>query len=93
MAITLMLFDMHIPGFGLEQAALAMGQNIGTGLGLAIVKNIALQYGGSATAMPPRRPHDRGGGAGGVGGKRTTKLGSQSAKTGSRVSIYPYMGG
>ncbi len=31
MAITLMLFDMHIPGFGLEQAAaLAMGQNIGT---------------------------------------------------------------
>lgn len=24
----------------------------GTGLGLAIVKNIALQYGGSATAMP-----------------------------------------
>ena len=33
MAITLMLFDMHIPGFGLEQAAaLAMGQNIGTTL-------------------------------------------------------------
>ncbi len=31
MAITLMLFDMHIAGFGLEQAAaLAMGQNIGT---------------------------------------------------------------
>ena len=31
MAITLMLFDMHITGFGLEQAAaLAMGQNIGT---------------------------------------------------------------
>ena len=31
MAITLMLFDMHIPGFGLEQAAaLAKGQNIGT---------------------------------------------------------------
>lgn len=31
MAITLMLFDMSIPGFGLEQAAaLAMGQNIGT---------------------------------------------------------------
>ena len=31
MAITLMLFDMHIPGFGFEQAAaLAMGQNIGT---------------------------------------------------------------
>ncbi len=31
MAITLMLFDMNIPGFGLEQAAaLAMGQNIGT---------------------------------------------------------------
>ena len=31
MAITLMLFDMHISGFGLEQAAaLAMGQNIGT---------------------------------------------------------------
>ena len=31
MAITLMLFDMHIEGFGLEQAAaLAMGQNIGT---------------------------------------------------------------
>ena len=31
MAITLMLFDMQIPGFGLEQAAaLAMGQNIGT---------------------------------------------------------------
>ncbi len=31
MAVTLMLFDMHIPGFGLEQAAaLAMGQNIGT---------------------------------------------------------------
>ncbi len=31
MAITLMLFDMAIPGFGLEQAAaLAMGQNIGT---------------------------------------------------------------
>lgn len=31
MAITLMLFDMHIPGFGIEQAAaLAMGQNIGT---------------------------------------------------------------
>ena len=30
-AITLMLFDMNIPGFGLEQAAaLAMGQNIGT---------------------------------------------------------------
>ena len=31
MAITLMLFDMHIPGFTLElAAALAMGQNIGT---------------------------------------------------------------
>lgn len=31
MAITLMLFDMNIPGFGFEQAAaLAMGQNIGT---------------------------------------------------------------
>ena len=31
MAITLMLFDMQIPGFGFEQAAaLAMGQNIGT---------------------------------------------------------------
>ncbi len=31
MAITLMLFDMHIPGFGFHQAAaLAMGQNIGT---------------------------------------------------------------
>ena len=31
MAITLMLFGMHIPGFGFEQAAaLAMGQNIGT---------------------------------------------------------------
>ncbi len=31
MAITLMLFDMHIQGFGFEQAAaLAMGQNIGT---------------------------------------------------------------
>lgn len=31
MAVTLMLFDMNIPGFGLEQAAaLAMGQNIGT---------------------------------------------------------------
>ncbi len=31
MAVTLMLFDMHIPGFGFEQAAaLAMGQNIGT---------------------------------------------------------------
>ncbi len=31
MAITLMLFNMHIPGFGFEQAAaLAMGQNIGT---------------------------------------------------------------
>lgn len=31
MAITLMLFNMNIPGFGLEQAAaLAMGQNIGT---------------------------------------------------------------
>ena len=31
MAITLMLFDMHIPGFGFElAAALAMGQNIGT---------------------------------------------------------------
>ena len=31
MAITLMLFDMHIPGVGFEQAAaLAMGQNIGT---------------------------------------------------------------
>lgn len=31
MAITLMLFDMHILGFGFEQAAaLAMGQNIGT---------------------------------------------------------------
>ena len=31
MALTLMLFDMHIPGFGFEQAAaLAMGQNIGT---------------------------------------------------------------
>lgn len=31
MAITLMLFDMQISGFGLEQAAaLAMGQNIGT---------------------------------------------------------------
>ncbi|MCF0202925.1 MAG: Na/Pi cotransporter family protein [Bacteroidaceae bacterium] len=31
MAITLMLFDMNIEGFGLEQAAaLAMGQNIGT---------------------------------------------------------------
>ena len=31
MAITLMLFDMHIDGFGFEQAAaLAMGQNIGT---------------------------------------------------------------
>ena len=31
MAITLMLFDMHIPGFGFEQAdGLAMGQNIGT---------------------------------------------------------------
>ena len=31
MAITLMLFDMHIPGFSLElAAALAMGQNIGT---------------------------------------------------------------
>ena len=31
MAITLMLFDMNIPGFGLPQAAaLAMGQNIGT---------------------------------------------------------------
>lgn len=31
MAITLMLFDMKIPGFGFEQAAaLAMGQNIGT---------------------------------------------------------------
>ena len=31
MAITLMLFDMHIPGFGFEQAAaLAMGQNVGT---------------------------------------------------------------
>ena len=30
-AITLMLFDMNIPGFGFEQAAaLAMGQNIGT---------------------------------------------------------------
>ena len=31
MAITLMLFDMNIPGFGFElAAALAMGQNIGT---------------------------------------------------------------
>ncbi len=31
MAVTLMLFSMNIPGFGLEQAcALAMGQNIGT---------------------------------------------------------------
>ena len=31
MAITLMLFGMNIPGFGIEQAAaLAMGQNIGT---------------------------------------------------------------
>ena len=31
MAVTLMLFDMHIPGFGFElAAALAMGQNIGT---------------------------------------------------------------
>ena len=31
MAITLMLFGMHIPGFGFEEAAaLAMGQNIGT---------------------------------------------------------------
>jgi phosphate:Na+ symporter len=31
MAITLMLFNMQIPGFGFEQAAaLAMGQNIGT---------------------------------------------------------------
>ena len=31
MTITLMLFDMHIPGFGFElAAALAMGQNIGT---------------------------------------------------------------
>ena len=31
MAITLMLFDMNIPGFGFEQAAaLTMGQNIGT---------------------------------------------------------------
>ncbi|MBP5360358.1 MAG: Na/Pi cotransporter family protein [Bacteroidaceae bacterium] len=31
MAITLMLFGMNIPGFGLEEAAaLAMGQNIGT---------------------------------------------------------------
>lgn len=31
MAITLMLFDMNIPGLGFEQAAaLAMGQNIGT---------------------------------------------------------------
>lgn len=31
MAVTLMLFDMHIPGFGLEQAAaIALGQNIGT---------------------------------------------------------------
>ncbi len=31
MAITLMLFDMNIPGFGFAQAAaLAMGQNIGT---------------------------------------------------------------
>lgn len=31
MAITLMLFSMNIPGFGLEEAcALAMGQNIGT---------------------------------------------------------------
>lgn len=31
MAVTLMLFDMNIPGFGLVQAAaLAMGQNIGT---------------------------------------------------------------
>ncbi len=31
MAITLMLFNMHIPGFGFEQAAaLAMGQNVGT---------------------------------------------------------------
>ena len=31
MAITLMLFDMNIPGFGLTQAAaLAMGQNLGT---------------------------------------------------------------
>ncbi len=31
MAITLMLFDMHIEGFGFEHAAaLAMGQNIGT---------------------------------------------------------------
>ena len=31
MAITLMLFDMHIPGFGFElAAALAMGHNIGT---------------------------------------------------------------
>lgn len=31
MAITMMLFGMHIPGFGFEQAAaLAMGQNIGT---------------------------------------------------------------
>ncbi len=31
MAITLMLFNMHIEGFGFEQAAaLAMGQNIGT---------------------------------------------------------------
>lgn len=31
MAITLMLFDMQIPGFGFHQAAaLAMGQNIGT---------------------------------------------------------------
>lgn len=31
MAITLMLFDMQIPGFGFEEAAaLAMGQNIGT---------------------------------------------------------------
>lgn len=31
MAITMMLFDMHIPGFGFQQAAaLAMGQNIGT---------------------------------------------------------------
>ena len=31
MAVTLMLFDMNIPGFGLEQAAaIALGQNIGT---------------------------------------------------------------
>ena len=38
MAITLMLFDMHIPGFGFEQAAaLAMGQNIGT----TIIANLA----------------------------------------------------